>query len=80
MRPSARNIAIFGQEMDNATWALARMNMILHGHPTADLWRGNTLAAPHFKNPDGSLKIVRFRRRQSALLVEGMVQRAEPGP
>jgi len=52
---AARGLAIFGQEMDNATWALARMNMILHGHPTADLWRGNTLAAPYFKNADGSL-------------------------
>src|SRR5438132_8991384 len=39
-------LAIYGQEMDVATWALARMNMILHGHPTAELWRGNTLAAP----------------------------------
>ncbi len=59
---SARNISIYGQEMDNATWGLARMNMILHGHPTADLWRGNTLAAPapHFKNPDGSLKTFDF--------------------
>jgi len=53
-------ITIYGQEMDNATWALARMNMILHGHPTADLWRGNTLAAPHFKNPDDSLKTFDF--------------------
>src|SRR5439155_22220227 len=25
-------LAIYGQEMDVATWALARMNMILHGH------------------------------------------------
>ena len=57
---SARNIAIFGQEMDNATWGLARMNMILHGHPTADLWRGNTLAAPHFKSADGGLKTFDF--------------------
>ena len=36
------------------------MNMILHGHETADLWRGNTLAAPHFKNPDKSLKTFDF--------------------
>lgn len=50
------NLAIFGQEMDVATWALARMNMILHGHPTAELWRGNTLSAPHWKNKDGGLK------------------------
>ena len=49
-------ITVYGQEMDNATWALARMNMILHGHPTAELWRGNTLAAPYFKNQDQSLK------------------------
>ena len=49
-------ITVYGQEMDNATWALARMNMILHDHPTADLWRGNTLAAPYFTNTDGGLK------------------------
>ena len=53
-------ITVYGQEMDNATWALARMNMILHGHPTADLWRGNTLASPHFKNQDRSLKTFDF--------------------
>lgn len=46
-------ITIYGQEMDVATWALAKMNMILHGHPTADLWRGNTLAAPHFTTKSG---------------------------
>jgi len=55
-----RGITIYGQEMDVATWALARMNMILHGHPTAELWRGNTLAAPYFKNKDGSLRTFDF--------------------
>ena len=55
-----RGITIYGQENDNATWALARMNMILHGHPTAELWRGNTLAAPYFKNPDDTLKTFDF--------------------
>ena len=53
-------ITVYGQEMDNATWSLARMNMILHGHPTAVLCHGNTLAAPCFKNPDNSLKIFDF--------------------
>ncbi len=53
-------LAIYGQEMDVATWALARMNMILHGHPTAELWRGNTLSAPHFKNRDDSVKTFDF--------------------
>ncbi len=55
-----RGITVYGQEMDNATWALARMNMILHDHETAVLWRGNTLAAPYFKNPDDSLKTFDF--------------------
>ena len=55
-----RGITIYGQEMDNATWALARMNMFLHGHPTAELWRGNTLADPYFRNRNGSLKTFDF--------------------
>lgn len=54
------NLAIYGQEMDNATWALARMNMVLHGHPTADLWNGNTLAAPYFTNRNDGLKTFDF--------------------
>ena len=53
-------LSIYGQEMDNVTWALARMNMILHDQPTAELWRGNTLADPYFKNPDGRLKTFDF--------------------
>ena len=55
-----RSITIYGQEKDNSTWALARMNMILHGHPTAELWQGNTLAAPYFKDPSNSLKTFDF--------------------
>ena len=51
------DLAIYGQEMDNATSALARMNMILHDCPTAEIWKDNTLAAPHFKTPDGFLKV-----------------------
>ena len=55
-----QKLAIYGQEMDVATWALARMNMILHGYPTAEIRRGNTLAAPGFKAPDDSLKTFDF--------------------
>src|SRR5437879_3291352 len=55
-----RGVTIYGQEMDNATWALARMNMFLHGHPTHEVWRGNTLAAPYFKNKDGTLRTFDF--------------------
>ena len=55
-----RGITVYGQEMDVATWALARMNMILHGHETAELHRGNTLSAPHFKGPEGGLRTFDF--------------------
>jgi type I restriction enzyme M protein len=51
-----RGLTIFGQEMDNATSALARMNMILHDNVTAKIWQDNTLANPYWKNDDGSLK------------------------
>ncbi len=57
---SPKGISIYGQENDLATWALARMNMFLHGHPSHELWKGNTLSAPHFKNPDGSLQTFDF--------------------
>jgi len=53
-------ITIYGQEMDVSTWTLAKMNMILHGRETADLWRGNTLADPYYKGRDGRLMTFDF--------------------
>ena len=43
-------ITLEGQEMDVTTAGLARMNMILHDFPTANIMQGNTLAAPKFKD------------------------------
>src|SRR4051812_7152020 len=43
-------ISLFGQEKDNATAGLARMNMILHDYATAEINQGNTLANPLFKD------------------------------
>lgn len=54
------NLAIYGQEMDNATSALARMNMVLHDCPTAEIWQDNTLSRPHFLNNQGGLKTFDF--------------------
>jgi type I restriction enzyme M protein len=53
-------VTIYGQEMDNATAALAKMNMILHDNPTAEIWQDNTLSSPHWKEKDGSLKLYDF--------------------
>jgi len=55
-----KGLTIYGQEMDNATAALAKMNMILHDNPTAVIWKDNTLSSPHFKQPDGNLKTFDF--------------------
>lgn len=53
---TGKSLTLYGQEMDNATSALAKMNMILHDCPTAEIQKGNVLADPQFKNKDGSLK------------------------
>lgn len=45
-------LSIYGQEKDNATWALARMNMILHGNETADIRMGDTIVDPKFRSGD----------------------------
>ena len=43
-----RGMTIYGQEKDNATWALSKMNMILHGNEIADIQKGDTLTSPQF--------------------------------
>ncbi|MBK5966828.1 type I restriction-modification system subunit M [Thiocystis minor] len=53
---TGKDLTLYGQEMDNATAALARMNMVLHDCPEAEIWQANSLAAPHFKHSDGNLK------------------------
>jgi type I restriction enzyme M protein len=50
------DLSIYGQEMDNATSALAKMNMILHSCETATIWKDNSLSAPYFTEAYGPLK------------------------
>jgi len=54
---SEKSISIYGQEMDVATAALARMNMILHNFPTAEIKLGNTLANPLNLDSRNQLKV-----------------------
>src|SRR5690554_1541373 len=53
---SGRDITLYGQEKETATANLARMNMILHNSPTAEIVADNTLTRPAYKEADGSLK------------------------
>jgi type I restriction enzyme M protein len=45
-------VTLYGQEKDNATAGLARMNMILHDYATAEIRQGNTIANPLYKDGD----------------------------
>jgi type I restriction enzyme M protein len=54
------DLALYGQEMDNATKALAVMNMILHDVTTAEIWQDNVLANPYFKLDERTLKTFDF--------------------
>jgi type I restriction enzyme M protein len=55
-----RGLSIFGQENEGPTAALAKMNMILHNNATAKIWKGNTLAAPQWKDAADKLKTFDF--------------------
>ncbi len=58
---TGHDLSLYGQEMDNATKALAKMNLILHDCPTGEVWQDNTLAAPHFTDEKtGALKTFDF--------------------
>jgi type I restriction enzyme M protein len=41
-------VTLYGQEKDAATSGLARMNMILHNQPNAEIVQGNTISDPKF--------------------------------
>ncbi len=52
-------ITIYGQEYDNATRALAVMNMWLHGNLASEIILGNTLSSPHFTD-ESTVSLKRF--------------------
>ncbi|CAH9018475.1 hypothetical protein NURINAE_00944 [Candidatus Nitrosacidococcus sp. I8] len=53
---SGKQITLYGQEKETATANLAKMNMILHHNPTAEVVADNTLSRPFYQEEDGSLK------------------------
>lgn len=53
---SGKDITLYGQEKETTTANLAKMNMILHNSPTAEIVADNTLTRPAYKEADGSLK------------------------
>ena len=49
-----KNISLYGQERNIGTWAICKMNMLLHGI-TATLEKGDTLRKPKLLREDGKL-------------------------
>ena len=50
-----KNIALFGQERNVGTWAICKMNMLLHGLLSARLEKGDTLRGPKLTVEQGQL-------------------------
>jgi len=53
----SNNFSLYGQEVNGSTWALAKMNMLLHGFEDATIRWGDTLRNPKLKEGD---KLMRF--------------------
>ena len=49
-------LLLAGQEDNSATWAICKMNMILHGIVNSDIRNGDTLKEPLHLNSSGGLK------------------------
>jgi type I restriction enzyme M protein len=50
-----KNISLFGQERNISTWAICKMNMLLHGLKDARLEKGDTLRSPKILTENGKL-------------------------
>lgn len=55
-RSGARKYALYGQEAIGSTWALAKMNMFLHGEDNHRIEWGDTLRNPKLLDGEASLK------------------------
>ena len=54
--PDSRKFSLYGQEAIGSTWALAKMNMFLHGIHNHKLEWGDTIRNPRLLDGDGRLK------------------------
>ncbi|MEW5798681.1 MAG: type I restriction-modification system subunit M [Bacteroidota bacterium] len=52
----SENFALYGQEANGSTWALAVMNMFLHGFDNAVIRWGDTIRNPKLKEGDALMK------------------------
>lgn len=55
-RTGSRKYALYGQEAIGSTWALAKMNMFLHGEDNHRIEWGDTIRSPKLLDSESSLK------------------------
>jgi len=48
-----RNLQVYGQEINLTTWAICKLNMLLHDVSGSTIWKGDTIREP--KNTDGAV-------------------------
>lgn len=48
-----KNVSLYGQEINLSTWAICKMNMLLHGAKGADIQKGDTIREP--KHTEGGV-------------------------
>jgi type I restriction enzyme M protein len=48
-----KNLSLFGQEKNLGTWAICKMNMLLHGLPDARIEKGDTIRDPKLREGEG---------------------------
>ncbi|XXT17019.1 class I SAM-dependent DNA methyltransferase [Sorangium sp. So ce429] len=48
-----KDLSLFGQEKNLGTWAICKMNMLLHGLPSARIEKGDTIRDPKLRDKEG---------------------------
>lgn len=56
LKKGIKDFALYGQEITGATWALAKMNMFLHGMDNARIEWGDTIRSPKLIEDDTTMK------------------------
>ncbi|MEQ8324025.1 MAG: type I restriction-modification system subunit M [Vicingaceae bacterium] len=51
------NVSLFGQEKNLGTWAIGKLNMLLHNFMDADVRKGDTLIDPKHRNEQNELTL-----------------------
>jgi len=56
IKNGTKDFALYGQEITGSTWALAKMNMFLHGMDNARIEWGDTIRSPKLIEDDSTMK------------------------